>query len=272
MQYHLTTYLWFFTIYAFLGWCVEVGFQALTKGIFVNRGFLNGPVCPIYGFGMSILLFFLSALSHNLILLFIGSVILTSALEFVTGFTLEKVFNDKWWDYSDMPFNIMGYISLSFSIMWGLGGVFMIEIIHPFISKFVSLLDNRPGNILIALFITYFLADFMVTLLAILKINKQLRILEEMAARLRLYSEGIGEGIYKRVSGVQKTSRKIHQKSQNVRSEFNDSIKEDLNITELREKFEKLIQEKNYVGKRLEKAYPNIKKRLSRFEDDKKTE
>ena len=78
-------FLWIFFAYAFLGWCTEVCYAALVTGRFVNRGFLNGPVCPIYGFGVVIVLLFLEPLKHNLLLLFLGSVLLTSALEWLTG-------------------------------------------------------------------------------------------------------------------------------------------------------------------------------------------
>ena len=80
--------VWIFLIYAFLGWCAEVAYAAVEKGKFVNRGFLNGPVCPIYGFGMLVVATLLWGLRDNLILLFLGSAALTTALEFVTGWVL----------------------------------------------------------------------------------------------------------------------------------------------------------------------------------------
>lgn len=109
--------VWIFLIYAFLGWCCEVAFAAVNKGKFVNRGFLNGPVCPIYGFGMLIVVLCLWSLRDKPFLLFLGSAALTTALEFVTGFVLERFFHDKWWDYSDMPFNVKGYICLKFTVL-----------------------------------------------------------------------------------------------------------------------------------------------------------
>lgn len=270
MEHSLTTYLWFFTIYAFLGWWLEVAFQALTKGKFINRGFLNGPVCPIYGFGMSILLLLLSPLADNFILLFIGSVILTSALEFITGYVLEKIFDKKWWDYTNTPYNIKGYISLSFSLMWGIAAVFAIHIIHPLVFGLVSLLDNRLGSLLIALFITYFVADFIVTLFAILKISRRLRLLDDMAARLRVYSDGFGENVCKRVSAVKSVSGKVQDRAQDIKSGLDASTENNVRIQELKARFDKLIQDKGFVHKRLEKAYPNIKKRLSKFENFRK--
>ena len=87
------SFLWIFFIYAFLGWCTEVSFAALKTGHFVNRGFLNGPVCPIYGFGVVIVLRFLEPLKGSFPLLFLGAVVLTSALEWLTGLGLEKLFH-----------------------------------------------------------------------------------------------------------------------------------------------------------------------------------
>lgn len=266
MEYSLITYVWFFIVYAFLGWCIEVIFQAVTQGKFINRGFLNGPVCPIYGFGMIILLYFLSPLTDNLILLFVSSILLTSTLEFITGFVLEKLFRKKWWDYTEMPFNIKGYICLSFSIMWGLAAVFIINIIHPFIFKFTSVFDNKFGNILLALLVIYFIIDFIMTLLGIIKINKRFRLLQEMAERLRVYSDYIGEDIYKKVHTIMKTTNKVSQKTQDLKSKFGDSIDE-LDILKLKVKRDKLIEDKNFVHKRLEKAYPNIKEKLSKIEE-----
>lgn len=265
MEYSFINYLWFFIIYAFLGWGVEVIFHTVTKGDFVNRGFLNGPVCPIYGFGMIILLYLLGPLNDKLLFLFIGSVFLTTFLEFITGFILEKVFNDKWWDYGDNPFNIKGYICLSFSIMWGLGAVFMIHTVHPSTAKFISILDNKIGNYLLILVILYFIADFIVTIFGILKINRRFRLLEKMSRRLHLYSDGIGEGIHKRVTMTMKRADKIHYKIQDSKSKFETTVEKDIDIRVLREKYNKLLKEKYFVQRRLEKAFPNIKEKLDKY-------
>lgn len=93
----------FFLIYSCLGWCLEVIYAAVSTGQLVNRGFLNGPVCPIYGFGMIIVLFTLSPLADNLLLLYLGGVILPSVLELVGGWALYKLYHTRWWDYSDFP-------------------------------------------------------------------------------------------------------------------------------------------------------------------------
>ena len=111
----------YFLIYSCLGWCLEVVYAAVTTGKLVNRGFLNGPVCPIYGFGMIIVLYALTPLVDNTLLLYLGGVILPSVLELVGGWALYKLYRTRWWDYSDYPFNIGGYICLEFCLLWGVG-------------------------------------------------------------------------------------------------------------------------------------------------------
>ena len=106
MRYTWFQILWFFFLYGFLGWCTEVAFQAVRQGKFVNRGFVNGPICSIYGFGVLSVLLVLEPLKDNLLILFLGSVVFTSVLEFLTGWVLEKLFHDKWWDYTNRPLNI----------------------------------------------------------------------------------------------------------------------------------------------------------------------
>ena len=167
--------LWIFFVYAFLGWCTEVSFAALTSGRFVNRGFLNGPVCPIYGVGVVIVLFFLDPLRGNTFLLFLGSVLLTSLLEWVTGFVLEKIFHQRWWDYSNEPFNLGGYICLRFSIAWGLACLFVVEIIHPSILWLIHLIPHTLGLVLLACFGAVIAVDLAATGSAIARNSPPIR-------------------------------------------------------------------------------------------------
>ena len=159
--------LWYFTIYSFLGWCSEVIFATVTTGKFVNRGFLNGPVCPIYGFGMSLVLLVLLPFSDNIPLLFVGGALLTSAIELVGGWALKKFFHTTWWDYSDQPFNLGGYICLKFSILWGLCVVVVIRIVHTAIASLVHWIPFTLGAILVGIFIALFITDTIVTVLTI---------------------------------------------------------------------------------------------------------
>lgn len=271
MTHAFTEYLWFFIIYAFLGWCVEVAFHAVTSGKFVNRGFLNGPVCPIYGFGMIVLIFSLEPLVDNFVLLFLGSFILTSVLEFITGFILEKVFRKKWWDYSDMPFNIKGYVCLSFSIAWGLGAVFILNVIHPTVYGVVSLLNNHIGQIMLVLLLTLLVFDFIITVTAILEIKRRIHLLDELGEKLKSYSDGIGENIYKGMIAAIKRKDHVSYRLRKSKSDFEIALeRRKAHIAELKVKYENVLKEKSFVHKRLEKAFPNIKDKLQNFEHQRK--
>ena len=196
MFYHL---LWFFFVYAFLGWCAEVGYAATKTGKFVNRGFLNGPWCPVYGFGVVIVLGCLEPLSGNLPLLFLGSVVLTSALEWLTGFALEKLFHQRWWDYSDEPFNLTGYICLRFSLMWGFACLFVVKLLHPTVVLAVDLLPRPLGWVLLAGLCAALGVDLAATVSAIARLNRRLVLLDELAGRIREASDDLGEDLADRV-------------------------------------------------------------------------
>lgn len=182
---------WFFILYAFLGWCAEVAFVAVNTGELVNRGFLNGPVCPIYGAGMVLVLLFTAPLAHNLFLLFLGGMAVASALELVTGWALKKLFHTSWWDYSDKPFNLGGYICLSFSILWGLGVVAVVRLVHPMIAQLVAAIPHRLGTALALPLSLVFLADAAVTVRTIVGLNRSLGELDRVAEALHRGSDAM---------------------------------------------------------------------------------
>ena len=184
---------WYFVLYSLLGWCAEVVFCTVNTGKFVNRGFLNGPVCPIYGFGMLIVLCALTPLSGSLPVLFVGGAVLASLLELVTGFALEKLFHTQWWDYSDKPFNVGGYICLSFSLLWGLLIVLVMRVIHPVVAGAVAVVPTLAGEIAAVPVLLAYLADLAVTVRGILKFNRSLGELEKIAQALHKVSQGLSE-------------------------------------------------------------------------------
>ena len=191
--------IWIFFIYAFLGWCAEVSYAALVTGKFVNRGFLNGPVCPVYGFGVVIVLSCLTPLADNLPVLFLGSVALTSALEWLTGFVLEKLFHQRWWDYSDQLFNLGGYICLRFSVAWGFACVFVVKLLHPTVLLLIRLIPKPVGIVLLVLMGGVMAVDLTATVSAIVKLNRRLEQIDELAAKIKEASNEFGENLAERV-------------------------------------------------------------------------
>lgn len=241
--------IFFFFIYAFLGWCTEVIYAAVNSGKFVNRGFLNGPYCPIYGFGVVTVVLCIYPVKDNLSVLFFGSVILTTALEFITGFILEKIFSEKWWDYSDEHFNVKGYICLKFSLMWGLACIIVIRVIHPLIIKFVDFVPKIVGVIIICVMSAGIISDIIITVLAIMKIKKNIRLIQSISDEMRNISDFTGEKIYDKVNTLMEKNEQIKSQTAETRE----------HLEELKEKYKSILESKGIVNKRIENAFPKLK-------------
>ena len=265
--------VWIFIIYAFIGWCTEVSYAALDRGIFVNRGFLNGPYCPIYGCGVVIVVAVLTPLKENLLILFAGSFLLTSILEYITGFILEKVFHNKWWDYSNKPFNLHGYVCLKFSIYWGLACTFIMDVLHPIIYKGITMISHVFGVVLLCIIMTAFVVDCGVTISTILKFNKRLKVMDEMAAKIHRLSDEIGENIYENVTTAVEKSEEFQETHEELLTKLSDTkeklaeYKENREVArlekqrekeELERKYKELFAQKNFGFKRLMKAFPDM--------------
>ena len=186
--YHILAY---FLIYSCMGWCLEVIYAAATTGKLVNRGFLNGPVCPIYGFGMVIVLFALTPLQHSILLLYLGGVILPSALELVGGWALYKLYHTRWWDYSDFPFNIGGYICLEFCLLWGVGTLVAMRIVHPVVAGFVHMIPPLVGLILMCVLYAVYAADVVITAVAASGLSRTLDTMEQLADSIHAVSDAM---------------------------------------------------------------------------------
>ena len=139
-------YFFIFIIYTFLGWVLEVAFIFIRTKRFVNRGFLIGPACPIYGFGALIMMFYLTQYKDEPFTVFIMGAFICSTLEYITSYIMEKIFKARWWDYSDKKFNVNGRICLTYAFLFGLCGVIMICFTNPII---IYLLNLIPENIMV---------------------------------------------------------------------------------------------------------------------------
>ncbi|MBQ9342330.1 MAG: hypothetical protein IJT81_08235 [Lachnospiraceae bacterium] len=261
--------VWVFLIYAFIGWCAEVAYSAVTKGVFINRGFLNGPVCPIYGVGMLMVVSCLTPLKANHLILFAGSMFLTTTVELIVGWGMEKIFHQHWWDYSDEHFNFKGYICLRFSLIWGFACMMVIDIAHPPIKKLISIFPYRLGIVLQIFFFTVFIADIVITVMAVLKINSHLMIINEIDARLDKISDTIGESIYEGTTDVKERVIKVKEAADEQKKTLltaNDERIERLKAEreELNIKIKEAFHVRNVIMNRIIKAFPEM--RSTRYE------
>ena len=160
----------YFFIYSFLGWSLEVIFAMYVERTFVNRGFLFGPICPIYGIGALILIGSLRNVKGNRILKFIIAVVAFSVFEYIASYILEVIFNQRWWDYSNDILNLQGRISILYSLVWGILGILFTEKLHPFVRKKVEKISlsitKATQRIIINVLVIIFVVDEIFSILA----------------------------------------------------------------------------------------------------------
>ncbi len=246
----------YFFIYAFLGWCCEVIFAAVKEGRFVNRGFLNGPVCPIYGFGVITVLMILWGVKDNFVLLFFGSVLLTSVLEYATGYILEKFFHMRWWDYSSEHFNIKGYVCLKFSILWGLACLIVVDIVHPAIENLVLHLPVRLTVVLLCVLTFALLADVIITAIGISNTNKYLKLLSSTGIRLRKLSDTLGENLFNNTINIVQKGDAIKENLDERYEKTKQELEEQRAVVQA--KFNELKSRKPLTAKRIFAAFPDL--------------
>lgn len=192
---------------------------------------------------------FLYPLRENIVALYVGSVLLTSVLEFITGFLLEKIFNQHWWDYSEEKFNIGGYICLKFSLLWGVACIVVIRLINPYVEDFVNWIPYKAGfAVLIVLYIG-FIGDFIFTVSAILNIKKKIRILESISAEMRKISDKTGEKLFNGVENIREKGEELNEKNVQLKKR----------MEELHNRYQQIAENRSLTGKRLEHSFPKLK-------------
>ena len=139
--YTIHQWLLLFYLYCFAGWIWESCYVSLKKRKWINRGFLKGPLLPIYGSGAIVVLVSTIMVQNNTFLIFIIGMIAATILEYITGELMERIFHVRYWDYSDKPFNINGHICLLSSLAWGIFSVLLVKITER--NETVSVIKKR---------------------------------------------------------------------------------------------------------------------------------
>ena len=134
----IVKYFLYFIIYSFIGWCLEVICKLFQYKRFINRGFLIGPLCTIYGYGVLAIVFLIGKDTSDILAVFLKAIFVCSLLEYFTSYFMEKMFNAKWWDYSTKKFNLNGRICLDTMLPFGILGCLFVYIVHPFVISLVN--------------------------------------------------------------------------------------------------------------------------------------
>ncbi|MCR4953008.1 MAG: putative ABC transporter permease [Treponema sp.] len=255
----------YFLVYSLIGWIVEVAYHAVTLGKVVNRGFLNGPLCPVYGFGMLAVLaitWFIpknDAGQTNTILLFLAGMIFTTMIELIAGWILDKAFHARWWDYSDVPMNLNGYICVKFSIIWGLAVLFAVKFFHPIIEHFIAhfsdgTIHQKLGWTILAVSYAILFADVGITVAIVQGFNKELKKLDDLQKALRKPSDKMSEYIAEGTMKVTTSFEEAKVQAALGKAELKDSIKE-----RKEQKLAELFTYKRWGTRRLLRAFPKMK-------------
>lgn len=159
----IKTYFLLFLIYSVMGWCMETIVCMIESKKFVNRGFLIGPCCPIYGCGGVLITLILNKIYNYPVAVFFSSILLCGTLEYLTSFIMEKLFNARWWDYSKKRFNINGRVCLGTASMFGILSCLILYVTNPLIFKFLSSMTNDVSDILFYSGLSIFIIDCLVS-------------------------------------------------------------------------------------------------------------
>lgn len=229
----------YFILYSFTGWVLESVYKTLAQKKFVNSGFLNGPLCPIYGFGAIIMILSLNFLKERPLLLFVAAFFILSVWEYIVGILLEKIFKTKYWDYSYLKYNFQGRVCLKNSIYWGILGVIFICLVHPIVEKLINMVDI---NILFYVNITVAiltLIDLIISVIAVTNFENMVKNINDMGIAIKELKD--------------KSKEKIVTIEKNTIENAESKIKE-LKIAQARLKL-RIYRQAN----RLKKAFPSMK-------------
>ena len=197
----IESYLMFF-IYSFVGWVIEVIYYGITEGKFINRGFLAGPLCPVYGLGFYAAIWIFEPFKDNFLILFFGMATACTIVELIAGFILYHAFHMRWWDYSDYQLNLGGYICLRFYIYWGIAASLGMYVLHPAVKWLIAHI-NYPVRLGILIFFTVILvADLVTTIVTIVGFKKKFAAMEKVVTGTRAVSDKIGSQIYGAVDTI----------------------------------------------------------------------
>lgn len=164
MTYTISMLFLLFIIYSFLGWCMEMVVCYISTKEWVNRGFLIGPICPIYGCGCLLMILLLEKYLKDPFVLFVMAMLLCSLLEYFTSYLMEKLFKARWWDYSHKKYNINGRICLDNILAFGILGLLMMYLINPFVAKMLGYVSLNIINIVAIVIAVIFVIDNVISL------------------------------------------------------------------------------------------------------------
>jgi uncharacterized membrane protein len=274
-----------FIFWSFVGWAIEVVTMTIQTGEYQNRGFLNMPICPIYGVGVILVVTFFRPIVHTWVLLFFCTAILCTAFELLVGILLEKIFQNRWWDYSMFKFNFKGLICLWVSVGWGIGCVIVLKGVQPAIEKLIDRIPVIGGLIFLAIMLILIIIDLMSSVRAAINLNIHLKRIDEISGVMLKSAQGIGKrlagGTQKAMAAAETAKEKAETAAETVKERAEtaaetvkeragaaaETVKEKAGAAvgtakeDVRERYDALVNTRNKAVIRLLKAFPTMRNR-----------
>ena len=198
MTYTLEDFMWIFYIYSFAGWCAGVAANAMRRKRFINTGFLNLPLCPVYGTIGIVFSVFLPELEDHWFFLALGGSVLAAVVIVVTGVILEHVFGRKWWDYSKTRFQFQGYLNYQHLLGFAVGAVLCTKVLNPLLLDLVHRIPEAAEDVLLLLLGLLFLADTVCCGAAVLSLHRTVRMMR-FTGRVQEFTDDFGNALTRHV-------------------------------------------------------------------------
>lgn len=219
-------YFILFLIYSFMGWSIEVVNSLIHEKKFVNRGFMLGPYCPIYGYSAIIMVLYLEQYRDNFLTVFLLAVVVCSVVEYLVSYVMEKLFNARWWDYSNRKFNINGRVCLTNAFLFGILGVILVYFVNPLLYGLISKVNTKVLIIISVILLVLFVIDFITSMGVTYKLKNSMKKLrkdstEEMNKKVKevIESKILNRRIFKafpsfkiNIIGIKDIKEKIEEK------------------------------------------------------------
>ena len=213
-----------FILFSFIGWICEVIYVGVTSAHkFVNRGFLHGPICPVYGFGGVVILMLPPSLYATWIPLFLASMILCTTVEYFVSWLMEKLFHTRWWDYSHYKIQLNGRICLLNSILFGFLGVVVIHFVYPLMIDLLNSLGQKVINVSGVIILAVLSVDIFFTVRKLVDFANVMKKLKELGETLN--SHYGQEEWFKKGSFIDMINSVI-ERAENRKEEFSQKILE----------------------------------------------
>ncbi len=267
-------------IYSVIGWIWESCYMSVLERKPVNRGYVTGPVCTIYGVGAIVLYLSLRTVSDNYVVLFFCGAILATVLEYITAVLMETIFHTSWWDYTNQMLNYKGRICFSSTVAWGVAAILLFAVVHPFVNSIVALYPRSVGKILVIACGLIYAVDFTFATIAAADLSKKLSnmnaLIEEVSEYLketRIYTstEDIRNRLeafkqqYRGMSYFSKFSKRLEVRQAIITSQMEQlGIPEHMNeikerLSGFSERMNQIFKGNRFQQSRIMNAYPHLK-------------